>query len=298
MVKKSSPVDKAARMLDLVPFITAHQGISTADLASQFGVSEEELLSDLNSLWMCGDNRFDLIDLQFDSGYVTIRNAQTLNIIRSLSQQETISILIGLDLIEKSLPTNRTDIAVEISSLRAKLGESIARILDATPSHDGQIIATIKRALLEQKKIHISYFSPTEDKISERDITPLNLVVVDGRDFLRAFCDSAQGERSFRVDRIQQALLLDTRADLVEPSSAEADFITTTVRISRNLRRSREALGKFLIGEGAEVSVSSYNAEWLSRTVISAAGAVEVVSSPSIRGLISDLATKALNEYR
>ena len=63
MVKKSSPVDKAARMLDLVPFITAHQGISTADLASQFGVSEEELLSDLNSLWMCGDNRFDLIDL-------------------------------------------------------------------------------------------------------------------------------------------------------------------------------------------------------------------------------------------
>jgi predicted DNA-binding transcriptional regulator YafY len=298
MVKKSSPVDKAARMLDLVPFITAHQGISTADLASQFGVSEEELLSDLNSLWMCGDNRFDLIDLQFDSGYVTIRNAQTLNLIRSLSQQETISILIGLDLIEKSLPTNRTDIAAEITSLRTKLGDSISRILDATPSHDGQIIATIKRALHEQKKIHISYFSPTEDKISERDITPLNLVVVDGRDFLRAFCDSAQGERTFRVDRIQEALILDTRADLVEPSSDEADFITTTVKISRNLRRSREALGKFLVGEGSEVSVSSYNAEWLSRTVISAAGAVEVVSSPSIRGRISHLAAKALNEYR
>jgi proteasome accessory factor C len=298
MVKKSSPVDKAARMLDLVPFITAHQGISTSDLASQFGVSEDELLSDLNSLWMCGDNRFDLIDLQFDSGYVTIRNAQTLNLIRSLSQQETISILIGLDLIEKSLPTDRTDIAAEISSLRTKLGESISRILDATPSHDGQIIATIKRALLEQKKIHISYFSPTDDKISERDITPLHLVVVDGRDFLRAFCDSAQGERTFRVDRIQEALVLDTRADQVEPSSAEADLITTTVKISRNLRRSREALGKFLVGEGPEISVSSYNAEWLSRTVISAAGAVEVVSSPSIRGRISDLAAKALNQYR
>jgi proteasome accessory factor C len=87
MARKSSPIEKAARMLDLVPFITAHQGIGTAELASEFGISEEELLNDLNSLWMCGDNRFDLIDLQFDSGYVTIRNAETLNLIRSLTQQ-------------------------------------------------------------------------------------------------------------------------------------------------------------------------------------------------------------------
>lgn len=298
MVKKSTPIEKAARMLDLVPFITAHQGISTAELAAQFGIGVDELLSDLNSLWMCGDNRFDLIDLQFDSGYVTIRNAETLNLIRSLSQQEIISILIGLDLIEKSFVDARADISAEIANLRTKLGDGISRVLDATPAHDGQIIATIKTALNEQRKIHISYFSPTEDEISERDITPLNLSVSDGRDFLRAFCDSAQGERTFRVDRIQSAVVLDIRATASEPSSVDQQLLTTTVKISRNVRRSREALGKFLSGEGPEVSVSSYNPEWLSRTVISAAGAMEISSSPELRSHIRDLASKTLNEYR
>jgi predicted DNA-binding transcriptional regulator YafY len=247
---------------------------------------------------MCGDNRFDLIDLQFDSGYVTIRNAETLNLIRSLSQQEIISILIGLDLIEKSFVDARADISAEIANLRTKLGDGISRVLDATPAHDGQIIATIKTALNEQRKIHISYFSPTEDEISERDITPLNLSVSDGRDFLTAFCDSAQGERTFRVDRIQSAVVLDIRATASEPSSVDQQLLTTTVKISRNVRRSREALGKFLSGEGPEVSVSSYNPEWLSRTVISAAGAMEISSSPELRSHIRDLASKTLNEYR
>ena len=298
MVKKSTPVEKAARMLDLVPFITSHQGISTSDLASQFGISEDELLSDLNSLWMCGDNRFDLIDLQFDSGYVTIRNAETLNLIRSLSQQEIISILIGLDLIEKNLPEDRTDIVAEIAALRLTLGETTSRILDATPAEGSQVIETIKSAMVEQKKVRISYFSPTDDEITDRDITPLNLSSDDGRNFITAFCDSAIALRTFRVDRIQSALLLDSRAATGAPSSSEEDLMTTTLKISRNPRRSREMLGRFVSGDGAEVSVSTYNSEWLSRTVISAAGAIEVTSSTQIRAHIADLATRALEEYR
>ena len=54
MDKISTPVEKAARLLDLVPFISSHQGIALVDLASQFGISESELISDLNTLWMCG----------------------------------------------------------------------------------------------------------------------------------------------------------------------------------------------------------------------------------------------------
>ena len=298
MAKKSTPIEKAARMLDLVPFITSHQGISTRDLASQFGITEDELLSDLNSLWMCGDNRFDLIDLQFDSGYVTIRNAETLNLIRSLSQQEIISILIGLDLIEKNLSADRSDIVAEIAALRLKLGEGTSRILDATPAQDGQILAIIKKAMSDQKKIHISYFSPTDDEITERDITPLHLSVSDGRDFVTAFCDSASAQRTFRVDRIQSAVPLDTPASLTVVSTSNQDLVKTALKISRNIRRSREMLGTFVTGDGAEVSVSSYNSEWLSRTVISAAGAIEVTESSEIRSRVADLAAQTLKEYR
>ena len=75
MAKKSNPTDKAARLLDLVPFLYSHQGISLKELADIFKVSESEIVSDLNTLWMCGESRFDLVDLEFESGFVTIRNA-------------------------------------------------------------------------------------------------------------------------------------------------------------------------------------------------------------------------------
>jgi proteasome accessory factor C len=299
MAKKTTPLEKAARMLDLVPFISSHQGIGTSELAAEFGIPVDELLSDLNSLWMCGDNRFDLIDLQFDSGYVTIRNAETLNLTRSLSQQEIISILIGLDLIEKNLPRERADVIEEIAVLRAKLGESNSRILDASPAENGEILAILKNALASQRKIDISYFSPIEDEISDRTVTPLSLTVSeDGRQYLLAFCERAQGERTFRVDRIRSASILEAKAEDKTVDKAASNLIPATVKIARQLRRSRESLGDFVEGDGSVVTVSTYNPEWLSRTVISAGGAMEVTSSPEIRSRIVEIATMTLEEYR
>lgn len=298
MAKKTTPTEKAARMLDLVPFISSHQGIPTPDLAAEFGISVEELLSDLNSLWMCGDNRFDLIDIQFDSGYVTIRNAETLNLIRSLSQQEIVAVLLGLDLIEKDLPEDRGDLHGDIKGLRIKLGLEIARTVDATPAQDSQINSTISQALGRQGRLSITYYSPTDDEVSVREISPLHMSRSDNRDFLIAFCESAGAQRTFRIDRIQSATLLESK--VVQMSETQSDNVrsSVSVKISRNLRKSRESLGTFISGEGSTVEVSTYSAAWLSRTVMSAAGAIEVTSSPEIRGEIASMARNALDLYR
>ena len=298
MVKKSTPLEKAARMLDLVPFISAHQGISTSDLALQFGISEDELLSDLNALWMCGDSRFDLIDLDFDSGFVTIRNAETLNLARSLSQQEIIAIVIGLDLIEKSLAPERSDIAIEISSLKAKLGEGISRILDANPAYDTEKISHIQSALGNNRKIHIQYFSPSSDEVTDRNITPLDLSIIDGNLFVTAYCDSAQAERTFRMDRIQKVEILDSIGTQQSASLLQQDKTISTVKVHRNARRSREILGEILSDDGSTLSISSFSEEWLSRTVISAAGAIEVTGPSNTRSHIAKGAAQALHQYR
>ena len=298
MVKRSTPLEKAARMLDLVPFISSHQGISTSELALEFGITEEELLSDLNSLWMCGDNRFDLIDVSFDSGYVTIRNAQTLNRIRSLSSQEVISIVIGLDLIEKSLPDDRKDLADEIRALRSKLGEGMSRILTANPVHDTRIVEIITQALESNRKIHITYFSPSEDEITQRIITPLDISHDQGHDFLIAYCEKSQGQRTFRVDRIQSAEISELPGTHSVGTTTPKDSLVSTVTILQNLRRSRESLGNSIIGEGSHISVSSYSLDWLSRTVISAAGSMQVTAPLETRTHIADRAAQTLRQYR
>ena len=103
---QATPVERAARLLDLVPFISTHQGITLSDLAAEFDVSQNELLSDLNTLWMCGLPGYtplELIDLEFESGYVSIRNAEVLQRVRLLTKQELVIILLGLDILATSL---------------------------------------------------------------------------------------------------------------------------------------------------------------------------------------------------
>lgn len=285
-------------MLDLVPYISSHQGISLSELAQQFAVSEDELLSDLNSLWMCGDNRFDLMDLQFESGYVSIRNAHTLNVVRSLSQQEIVSILIGLNLIEKALPSNRAELVSDIDSLRKKLGESFSRIVEAIPAHSDEILATVQEAIAKNRKLQISYYSPAEDEITERVVAPLELYVMDNKDFLSAFCDLADSRRTFRVDRIKSAKLLEFPASNKSQAKDVDDRLHTEIKIVRNHRQAREALGSFVSGEGSEISVSSYSPEWLLRTVMSAAGSIRVVAPADTQGRIATHAAETLNQYR
>ena len=81
MAKKiSAPLERTARLLDLVPYISSHQGISLKELAQTFKVDQGQMTSDLTTLWMCGLPGYtplELMDLDFESGFVTIHNVNS-----------------------------------------------------------------------------------------------------------------------------------------------------------------------------------------------------------------------------
>ena len=254
-------------------------------LIGPLGARSRAVMDELNG------EKIDIVDYDEDP-------AQTLNRIRSLSQQEIVAVLLGLDLIGKDLPEDREDLKGDIEDLRTKLGSEIARIVDASPAQDSQINSLISQAFARKRRLAITYYSPTDDQVSIREITPLQLTTSENRDFLIAFCESAGGQRTFRVDRIQSATLLESPASEIPTSSANDIRTVATVKISENIRRCRESLGAFVSGDGPTVQVSTYSYGWLSRTVMSAAGAMEVTSSAKIREGIAILAGKALDLYR
>jgi proteasome accessory factor C len=298
MSKKSTPTQKAARMLDLVPYISSHQGVATTELAEQFGISVAELLSDLNSLWMCGDDRFDLIDLEFESGFVSIRNAETLNHVRNLSHQEVIAILLGLNLISKDLSEDRMDLQEDINSLRTKLGKGIERVVDATPASSGEVLSIIKQSLSTRRKLQIEYLASLDGSLTSRVVSPIEFYVSENRDFLVAFCEMAGAQRTFRIDRIRKAVLLQLTATPTEISVLPDTTLKATVEIVTEFRRSREALGLHVTGSGPEVEVSIYSLSWLARTIFSSGGAMKVLAPATTRSEIAELASKALAIYR
>ncbi len=165
---QSTPLAKAARLLDLVPYISTHQGISVKSLAEEFGVSTDELLDDLNTLWMCGLPGYtplELIDLSFESGYVSIRNAEVLQRVRLLTKEELVVIAIGLDLLKESIPSDRGDLQEAVRSLAAKIKLLIGEVVAVAPTVDSAHRAIVLSALKERRDLHVKYHSLISDEI-------------------------------------------------------------------------------------------------------------------------------------
>ncbi len=298
-----TPLSRTARLLDLVPYLSSHQGISLGDLASTFEVSEAQLVSDLTTLWMCGLPGYtplELMDLSFDSGFVTIHNADTLARPRTLSDEETIALLLGLDLVIESLPLDRSDLKDQALELVRKLSEraSLSAQLRAVPSIAGTLRAQIQDAVRKKNALEILYHTSSTDNVSTRVVLPIELKSEGGFEYLIGVCQSAHAIRNFRLDRIQSASLLTlTPPNNAQLSSQEDLPISYTLRINSH---HRDAMERFAIDKQdfkSEVTVSSYSEEWIRRCVVSSSGSVELVEPANIRANIAASAQNILSLY-
>ena len=290
MVKKTStPIEQTARLLDLVPFLLTHQGIALENLAQQFGVTQEVILDDLNTLWMCGLPGYtplELIDLEFDSGYVTIRNADPLAKVRALGGSEMVALALGLDLLLNGLGDLPPEVRERITELSRRIRSVIGSQITITEASQSQVRAIIHRAIGERGNVSITYFSPQSDEVKERVISPFGFFTEGSFEYIDAFCELAGATRTFRLDRIKTAspdLLSRVNSSAKSMSSTAKDAPQVTrARIVRGERSTAESLGinptEVTIGES--ISLSAYSLDWLIRTALGSRGDL-VVDSPN-----------------
>lgn len=301
--QQSSPIAKAARLLDLVPYISTHQGVSVKSLATEFGVSVDELLDDLNTLWMCGLPGYtplELIDLSFDSGYVSIRNAEVLQRVRLLTKEELVVVAVGLDLLKESIPEERSDLASAIASLATKIKSLIGDVVAVSPNVDSAHRALILRAIKERRDLKVKYHSLIRDEISDRRITPIELDSDNGLETLFAYCSKAKAFRTFRLDNFIDAEISEVSAE-IETNESVTDLYTAKFRISGRLRttleRFRLPVAPNSIGAKDSIEVSSFSQDWLARNFLSTLGNTEIVDTPSLAKAVGDKASATLALY-
>jgi proteasome accessory factor C len=306
----TSPIAKTARLLDLVPFITTHQGISIKDLAKEFAITSEELLDDLNTLWMCGLPGYtplELIDLSFESGYVSIRNAEILQKVRLLTKEELVVIAIGLDFLKESLSKDREDLLVAITSLQIKIKSLIGDIAQVTPTVDSAHRAIILRALKERKNLEIEYHSLIRDQITTRIVTPLELGEDKGIEVLLAYCSVASGFRTFRLDNVKQAKLLDASDFVTETQNDSEEIFRAKCRIDSRLRTTFERFrletdmatsSALSLGKGITVEVTSFSQDWLVRNFMSTLANTEITDPAELAKSVGAKARATLDLYK
>jgi proteasome accessory factor C len=303
MVKKLAD-NQVARLLDLVPYLTLNQGVALEKIASDFNTTKSAVLDDLNTLWMCGLPGYtplELIDLSFETGYVSIRNADVLSSPRKLSDSETAALILGLSIIRGSLPSSSAH-ALLIDDLVHKLSVK-ARVV-APKNISVNVLPEVREVIFSSIKtgesVKISYHSISRDEVSSRNITPLRVFNEGNTEHVYSFCESSEDFRVFRLDRILQAESTGTTRVLPLPESAPEIIEELRMKVHSNLREISETFNlrdHTELKPEDEVVSNVFSTEWAIRTICSLLGTAEVLEPLDIRELVLSRAQKALNQY-
>lgn len=297
---------RAIRLLDLVPYIVAHPGISITELAKEFSISRDEVLKDLNLLFLCGLPGYtplELIDISFDEESVVIRDPQNLAAPRNLNESEALIARIALAALEESTP--KTSAAyLQIIALREKIAEAFSSSIPAsaitfTLDKERATLEAIESAIKQELDLEMTYNNVTKDLSSRRSITPISIIAEDKRTLVSAYCHSAKALRTFILAQISEVSTKErsTRTDLerLEDSRGSSAEVIIKSEDSRFLSENASSL-KELSKSCYQIDI--FQPEWIVRSVLAGADSLELAKPLELRAEIAERANRALLAYK
>jgi len=302
-------------LLALVPYLQARPGISVADAAADFNVTEAQLRKDLTLLWMCGlpgHGPGDLIDLSFEGESVSVIFDAGMSRPLRLTAEEALALVVALRTLAETPGLADTDAVqralakVERAAGGAVDDSTVAVELDEIE----RLQPLLQRSIDEGRALRLKYYSASRDETSERTVDPLRLFEADGRDYLEAWCRQAEGLRVFRLDRIEDATLLDEPAAVpegVQPRDiAEGVYQPASEHLLAMLRvgPAYAWVADYYVAEdvvedgaGLRVSLRVADPAWVRTLVLGSAGQVEVLSPEWLAEDLRAEAGRALAAY-
>ncbi|MBV9794090.1 MAG: WYL domain-containing protein [Actinobacteria bacterium] len=311
--------ERLQRLLALVPYVVSRKAVGLADTADAFGLTERELVDDLNLLW-CVELRnpdpYCPIDLSYEGGEIVVSQAESIGRPLRLAVDEASALLIALRMLA-DVPglEDRSALSRVIAKLEAAAGEAAAPSAQVAvqverPAGD-EALAQIRDALARQRRLHLRYYVPGRDEATERDVDPMRLLVVEGRTYLEGWCRRADGVRLFRLDRVLGVQVLDTPAEV--PADAQPvdvdqglfrpsdDDVHVVLEVSANGRWVAEDYPTESVtelGEGRlRVQLRTPDTRWVRRLALRLGEDGRIVAPDELRTQVRDDATAALTAY-
>lgn len=301
------------RLLSLVPYLQARPGITVAEVAADFGVTERQLRRDLELLWMCGLPGYgpgDLIDLSFAGDTVSVTEDAGMRRPLRLTTAEATALLVALRTLAEQPGV------VDTGAVRRATAKIEKAVGDAGPAgvavdltgEEEATAAAVRHALEDGRALRIVYYTAGRDAVSRRVVDPMRLLIADGRSYLEAWCRKAEGVRLFRLDRVEDVAVLD------EPAAPPPDAEPTDVSAGAYRPRADHASAVLLLEPDA-LWVSEYypveevveqpdgrvrvlmrfaDPAWLVRLVLGLGGGARVLEPPALADAVVARAREAL----
>jgi proteasome accessory factor C len=256
----------------------------------------------------------DLIDAEWDDGHVYLRNADTIARPLRLGVDEALALIVGLRALSEVPGLHERD-ALErtMAKLQAAAGDAAMMSAQVSVEVEGEseVLAAARQALADGRRLHLTYFVPTRDETTERDVDPMRVVLMDGRWYLEGWCHRAEAVRLFRLDRVEAVKVLEVPAEVpAEATERDLDlglFVPTPgdQQVVLLLHPPAHWIADYYPVDSVEdlpdgrllVTLRAADTRWLRTLVLRQAGAAQVLEPAELRQAVHDRAGAALAAY-
>ncbi len=321
MSPASRPVlatERAALMLQLVPYLINKGDVAVEEAAADFDVSPQQMRGMVEKLTVIGrpgDSGYwqmanDLFDIDWDlleqQDRISLTNAVGLEHAPRLTAREAAALLAGLQLAQ-SLPGVR-DSGV-IAGLLAKLARGASSApadVIVAPEPVDDVRMTVDDALRKRVAVSFTYKAP-DAPVTTRTVDPVKVHIADGQWYLQGWCHLRQAMRTFHLDRVSDLALTDiaiTHGEEPVPALFDIDEGDIVARI-----RFREAVAGLLrgylgraqqiVGDGPvrDATLRVADPQSLKRLATGRGGDVEIIEPLQARDAAAEWARSALEQY-
>lgn len=316
--------DKLAFLLSLVPYLMDRDRVTVAEAAEHFAVDAETIRDAVNLIAVSGlpgdtsaYQHDDLFDIDWDAfeqdDEIVLTNRVAIDDSPRFSAREAAALIASLEYLA-ALPeyADRPTIA----SLKAKLSRGtsggVAPVAVAgaeAPEAMGTTLQLIRESVEAGLQLEFDYLNARGER-ERRRVDALRIESVDADWYLRGWCHLREAVRTFRLDRISDAGVVDAPVEhresdvrLPELFEASPDDLEVVIDASP----AAVPLLADYIPDGARtethgdrvrttVRVSHYHG--LKRLVASMPGVVTVVEPVEARAAVAAWASEALERYR
>ena len=304
--------DRLRRLLVMLPWLMERGEVSVDETAQRFGMTEAEIVKDLELVAMCGLPPFvdELIDVFIDEGMIFVGVPRLFTKPLRLNSVEAWELL-AAGRAAMELPGADADgpLGRGLDKLARALGEddtSGVRI-DLDRPADANVLAA---AVESGEQVRMRYWSQSRDETSERAILPRQVFADRGEWYVSADDERSGEVRTFRIDRIES---IEPTGLTPEPSDdplpTPGSWFTdgTIPRVTLRLApAARWVAERFPIDDldgpdpdgWVTVTMPVASEPWFARTLVRLGPDAEVVDAPEWEAIARTAAERVLARYR
>lgn len=214
------------RLLSLVPWVADADGPTIDEVCRRFGLRRDELLADLDVVFLCGLYPYtpdELVEVAVEDDRVWIRYADFFSRPLRLTPEQALALVAaGASLLSVPGADPEGPLARGLAKLAAVLGVDPDEALDVSLGAVSEAtLELLQDAVRSARQVEIDYYAYGRDERSTRVVDPHRVYADQGQWYLAGWDHLRDDERVFRVDRITSARML---AATFEPPVEEPEL--------------------------------------------------------------------------